>query len=232
VDAVLGELGLPVQDRTPPVSVVMVTSRPGQLAHAIEQVAGQTWRQIQLVLVLHGPYLDPDVAAEKARAAGTEDVVVLATDTATAPGACLNLGIKAADGGYLGIMDDESRYGPHFLCDLMPAFGYTEAGIVGKLAHYVHLASTGATALCLPEQEHLHVDALREGTLPARGDLLRDYLIEDGNPEQRLCRVLRADGVGIYAADRYSFVATHDDGEPPADARVVFYGSPDQHVLF
>jgi hypothetical protein len=136
-------------------------------------------------------------------------------------------------GGYLGIMDDESRYRLHYLPDLVTAFGYTEAGIVGKLAHYVHLASTGATALRLPEQEHRHVDALREGTLLARGDLLRDHLFEGGDPEQRLCRVLRADGVGIYAADRYSFVATtHDGEEPPADAQVVFYGSPGQHVLF
>ncbi|MDB4872685.1 MAG: hypothetical protein JWL97_3689 [Gemmatimonadales bacterium] len=43
---------------------------------------------------------------------------------------------------------------------------------------------------------------------------------------------LRADGVGIYAADRYSFVATHNGGGPPADAQVAFYGSPEQHVLF
>jgi hypothetical protein len=52
----------------------------------------------------------------------------------------------------------------------------------------VHLASTGATALRLPEQEHRHVDALREGTLLARGDLQRDHLFEGGDPEQRLCR--------------------------------------------
>jgi hypothetical protein len=92
-------------------------------------------------------------------------------------------------GGYLGVVDDELRYGPYFLSDLMPAFGYTEAGIVGKLALYVHLASTGATALRLAEQEHCHVDAVGEGTLLARE-------------------------------------------EPPADGRVVFYGSPGQHVLF
>jgi hypothetical protein len=114
-------------------------------------VAGQTWRPLQLVLVLHGLDLDPGVVAEKARAAGIEDVVVLATDAPTAPGACLNLGVEAAGGGYLGVMDEES---------------------------------------------------------------------------------LRADGLGIYAADRYSFVATHNGGEPPADAQVAFYGSPEQHVLF
>ena len=85
-------------------------------------------------------------------------------------------------------MDDESRYRLHYLSDLVTAFGYTEAGIVRKLAHYVQLASIGATALRLPEQEHRHVDALREGTLLARGDLLRDHLVEGGDSEQRLCR--------------------------------------------
>ena len=39
--------------------------------------------------------------------------------------------------------------------------------------------------------------------------------------------------LSAYAADRYSFVATTHDGEElPADAQVVFYGSPGQHVLF
>jgi hypothetical protein len=94
---------------------------------------------------------DYQPATENAVIRGRLDM--LATDAATALGTRLDLGIKAGDGGYLGVMDDESRYGPHYLSELMMAFGYTEAGIVG-------------------------------------GE------------------------------------------EPPPDAQVVFYGSPEQHVLF
>jgi hypothetical protein len=244
VDTVLNTLGLPVHGRTPPISVVMPTCRPGQIAHSIEQVARQLWRPLQLVLVLHGLDLDAGVIADKARGAGIDDVVVLIADRALSLGACLNLGLDAAAGKLIGKMDDDELYGPHYLSDLMMAFGYTEAEVTGKLAHYVHLRSTGATVLRCADQEHRYVNVLRGGAFLARGDLLRGYRFEDVSrgEDTRLFRALEADGVKSYSADRYSFVtmrsadpADHTwqvtDHDLMRDATLAFYGPPADHVL-
>jgi hypothetical protein len=244
VDTVLSTLGLPVHGRTPPISVVMPTCRPGQIAHSIEQVARQLWRPVQLVLVLHGLDLDPDVIADKARGAGIEDVVVLIADRSLSLGACLNLGLDAADGELIGKMDDDELYGPHYLSDLMMAFGYTEAEVTGKLAHYVHLRSTGATVLRCADREHRYVKVLRGGAFLSRGALLRGYRFEDVSrgEDTRLFRALEADGVKVYSADRYSFVTMRSadpgdhtwqvtDRDLMRDATVAFYGPPAEHVL-
>ncbi|MWK37486.1 glycosyltransferase [Actinomadura sp. J1-007] len=229
----------------PAVSLLLPTCRPEQVGPAIEQAARQLWRPLQLVLVLHGLDLDPALVEKQAIAAGLDDAVVIAADRSVSLGGCLNLAIDAASGTYLGKMDDDELYGPHYLSDLLPAFSYTEAGVVGKLAHYAHLASIGATLLRYPDHEHRYVDVLRGGALLAEGDLLRAYRFADvGRGEDTdLFRRLRADGVRVYAADRFSFItvrhadaARHtwrpSDLELLADSRLAFYGLAEEHIMF
>ena len=141
-------------------------------------------------------------------------------------------------------MDDDELYGPHYIADLVHAFRYTAAQIVGKLSHYVHLTGSGANILRYPELEHSYVDLVRGGALLAAGDLLRAYRFDDvtQGEDTRLFRRCRADGVKIYSADRFSFVmvrhrdpARHtwqvSDRALMADGRIAFYGPPHEHVL-
>ncbi|MFC5748170.1 glycosyltransferase [Actinomadura rugatobispora] len=249
VDSVLEALGTshPEAQRAEPplVSLVLPTCRAEQIAQAIEHVARQVWRPLQLVLVLHGIDLDPVVVEKQARAAGIDDIVVLPADRSLSLGECLNLGIEAADGAYIGKMDDDELYGPHYVSDLVPAFSYTEASVVGKLAHYTHLESIDAMVLRHPGLEHRYVNLLRGGALLADGDLLREYrFAEVGRGEDTdLFRRLREDGVRVYAADRYSFITIRhadpgrhtwqpSDLELLADARLAHYGLTEEHILF
>ncbi|RAY10888.1 family 2 glycosyl transferase [Actinomadura craniellae] len=246
VTAVLDAFGRPdPAPARPAVSMLLPTCRPGQLAQAIEQAARQVWRPLQLVLILHGLDLDPAVVEEKARAAGVDDVVVLALDRSHSLGACLNLGIEAADGDLIGKMDDDELYGPHYVSDLIAAFSYTEADVVGKLAHYAYLESIGATLLRWPDHEHRYVRFLRGGALLARGGLLREYRFADlGQGEDTdLFRRLYEDGVLAYATDRFSFMTIRysdpsrhtwrpADRQLMANARLFSYGMPEEHILY
>jgi hypothetical protein len=246
VDTILGILGIgPAPMAAPSVSLVLPTCRTEQIAPAIEQVAAQTWRPLQLVLVLHGLDVDPVDVEKRAIAAGIDDVVVRMADASLSLGACLNLGIEAADGKYIGKVDDDELYGPRYVSDLVPAFSYTEAGVVGKLAHYAYLESMNATVLRFPDHEQRYVDVVRGGALLADGDVMRAYRFADlGSGEDTdFFRRLRADGVRVYAADRFSFVTIrHADAARhtwrPTDAelldagRLAFYGLPTDHILF
>jgi hypothetical protein len=247
VGALLEAVGLrdPAPLVPPPVSLVLSTNRPGRIDHAIAQAARQTWRPLQLVIVLHGLDEEPAAVEKRAREAGLDDVAVLAADRSLPLGACLNLGLDAAGGAYIGKIDDDELYGPHYVADLVAAFSYADAGVVGKLAHYAYLESAGATVLRWPDREHRHVDHLRGGALLAEADLLRTYRFADlpRGEDTDLFRRLRGDGVRLYAADRYSFVtirhadpARHtwrpDDRRLLANGRVAFYGFAEEHVLF
>jgi hypothetical protein len=249
IDTVLETLGTshPAARRreTLLVSLVLPTCRAEQIPQAVEHAARQVWRPLQLVMILHGVDIDPVVVEKQARAAGIDDVVVLPADRSLSLGECLNLGIEAADGAYIGKMDDDELYGPHYVSDLVAAFSYTEASVVGKLAHYTHLESIDAMVLRHPGLEHRYVHLLRGGALLAEGDLLREYrFAEVGRGEDTdLFRRLREDGVRVYAADRYSFITIRhadpnrhtwqpSDLELLADARLAHYGMTEEHILF
>ncbi|MFD0684964.1 glycosyltransferase family protein [Actinomadura fibrosa] len=249
VDTVLERLGAgparAPQAGRPAVSLLLSTCRAEQLGPAIEMAARQEWRPLQLVVVLHGLDLDPVDVQKLAMDAGIDDVAVLAADPSVPLGGCLNRAIDAADGDYIGKIDDDEIYGPHYLTDLLPAFSYTEASVVGKLAHYAHLGSIDATLLRYPEHEHRYVDVLRGGALLAEGDLMRSYRFADvGRGEDTdLFRRLKFDGVKVYAADRFNFItirhadaARHtwrpSDLELIADSQVAFYGLAQEHILF
>ncbi|HEX6468127.1 MAG TPA: glycosyltransferase [Streptosporangiaceae bacterium] len=243
VDTVLEAVGRPMPRPEPYVSVIMATNRPGQLAYAIEQVARQRWRRLQFVLVLHGSDLEPDVARDKALAAGIRDVVVRTADQATSLGECLNLAIDAADGDLIAKMDDDDVYGEHYLSDLVPAFTYTDADIVGKRACYVQLRAINATLLSKPDLEHTYCNLVRGGTIVASGDALRHLRFDDvpRGSDTRLMRRAGEEGIKIYSADRFNYVYVRNanpnehtfqvnDAELLKQARVEFYGPPEQHV--
>jgi hypothetical protein len=214
VDHVLHTVGLETSEHRPPVSVLLSTKRAERVEDAIRQVALQTWRPLQLVLVLHGLGLDPANVAERAHSAGLEDVVVLEADQSLSLGACLNLALDAADGELMAKMDDDDVYGEHYLGDLVNAFRFADAPIVGKAAHYVHLADSGATILRFPEREHTYVDYVKGATIAARSDALRALRFDDVRVgvDTELFARCRAEGVRVYASDRFSFAAVRHAG--------------------
>ncbi|GAA2084998.1 glycosyltransferase [Actinomadura alba] len=243
VDTVLESIGLPGRRPEPTISVIMATNRPGQLAHAIDQVARQRYRRLQLVLVLHGLDLDPEVVRDKVLAEGISDVVVLTADRSLPLGECLNLAVDAADGDLIAKMDDDDIYGEHYLSDLVPAFSYTDADIVGKRACYVQLKAINATLLSKPETENRYGNLVRGGTLLVTGDVLRRLRFDHvpRGSDTRLLRKAKAEGIRIYSADRFNYVYVRsadpsdhtfqvNDAELLKQARVEFYGAPEQHV--
>jgi glycosyltransferase involved in cell wall biosynthesis len=192
---------------------------------------------------LHGSDLQPDVVRDKIVAAGLSEVVVLTADRTTSLGECLNLAIDAADGDLIAKMDDDDLYGEHYLSDLVPAFSYTDADIVGKRACYVQLRAINATLLSKPELEHSYCNLVRGGTILASGDALRGLRFDHlpRGSDTKLMRRAKDEGIRIYSADRFNYVYVRsanpnehtfqvNDAELLKQARVEFYGPPEQHV--
>ncbi|MCG5217571.1 glycosyltransferase family protein [Streptosporangium sp. KLBMP 9127] len=244
VDQILRALGRPVAQRTRSISVVLPTNRAAQLEHAISSVARQTHKPVQLVMVLHGLDIDPLVVADKARMAGVSDVVVLPAAPELSLGACLNLGIAAAEGDLIAKMDDDNLYGEHYLSDLARAFDYSDAELVGKGAHYTYFEGTNTTMLRLPGLEHRYAHLVQGGTFLGNADMFRSYPFEDvtRGEDTRMVRRLKEEGIKIYSADRFNFVYWRsgdtemhtwqaDDIKLTRNAQFSFVGHPDAHVL-
>ncbi len=246
VDAVLASVGLatPRPDRS--VSAVVPTMRPGQVEHVLRFVAAQSHPDLELVLVTHGFELEPGKVGVLADASGLDAsrVVVRAADASLTLGACMNLGVDAASGRYVAKMDDDNVYAEHYLLDLVRAFDYTDAAVVGKWAHYAHLTATGATLLRFPDAEHRYVDLVQGGTLLLARELATRLRFEDlpRRVDTTFLEKVRAEGGRVYSTDRFNFVsvrASTPDGHtwPVSDIELLarrgvlaFHGDPTEHV--
>lgn len=243
VDRLIDTVGLAAPRRVPLVSVLVPTNRAGQIDQAIASVARQRYRPLELVLVLHGLEVDPAAVEGRARAAGIDQITILPAPATFSLGRCLNLALDHAHGEYLAKMDDDNFYGEDYLTDLIAAFSYTDAGVVGKLAHYTYLGSRNATLLRFGEEEHRYVDLVQGGTIVverriARKVRFRDLSVGEDTDFLRRCR---QDGVHIYAADRFNFVNIRhkdpgqhtwrvSDDELLTGSTVEFYGAAPEHV--
>jgi hypothetical protein len=233
------------QDRT--VSVVVPTNRPHQLDNVVANVARQdeTARgNVQLVLVLHGIEVDEAELRDRARGAGIEHIEVLRADANLTLGACMNLGIQTAAGRYVAKVDDDNYYGRHYLSDLVDAFVYTDAGIVGKWAHYVWLRSSGAVLLRNRHSEYRNERLVQGGTIVLRRDVARALRFGDlpRAVDTDLLNRARDEGVRVFSADRFNFVSIrgvdrHAHTWPIADTalmnrsgELLFFGDPRYHV--
>lgn len=233
---------LPVRDRS--VSAVVPTNRTHELDNVLANIARQRHREVELVLVLHGLEVNEAALRAQATEAGVEQLVLVRADASLTLGSCMNLGIEASSGRYIAKMDDDNFYGPGYLSDLVEAFTYTDADIVGKWCHLVWLRSTGAVVLRYPDAEHTYERRIQGGAMLFTGDLVRRIRFSNiprAVDSDVLDRSL-AEGVKVYSADRFNFVSVRgtdrsahtwtvtDSTFMTATGDLQFYGDPRPHV--
>ena len=128
----------------PTVSILLATMRPDRVAAAVGTVAEQTYRNLELVLALHGEGFD------RAEIDGLLHDLDRPARVVEAPGhlplgAVLNLAADESSGSLLTKFDDDDIYGSEHLWDLVLAQEYSRADLVGKGAEFVYLAGSDVT---------------------------------------------------------------------------------------
>lgn len=246
VDHVLSTIGLgagPPRRRV--VSMVVPTNRPEQLSTVIDNARRQRYCDLELVVVLHG--LDrrhEEQLVDDVEKAGLPAPVVVSAPSSLTLGECMNLGIDASTGSFVAKVDDDNFYGPEYLADLVHAFDYTDAGVVGKWAHYVYLGGQNCTVLRFPDAEHRFTRLVQGGTMLMKRD------VATGVRFQALPRAVdttfldacKREGIPVYASDRFNFISVRrpspdvhtwrvTDEHLMKAGEVKFYGWPEDHVV-
>lgn len=244
VERILDAAGVLLHQRSRSVSAVVPTNRPHQINNVLANVGRQSHPDVELVLVLHGLEVDRAELEVQARDAGVGHLKVVEAGKELTLGACMNLGVDAAEGEFVAKMDDDNYYGRHYLRDLLHAFEYTDAGIVGKWAHYVWLRSSGAVVLRYPDAEHTYERRIQGGSMLFAGSVVRGVRFGDlpRAVDSDILDRAAADGVRIYSADRFNYISIRgidrtshtwtvaDSTFMTATGRLVFFGDPRRHV--
>ncbi|WP_420096724.1 glycosyltransferase family protein [Brevibacterium sediminis] len=240
---VMDSLGLDYAQPFPTsVSAVVSTNRPDHLGEVLRTHAAQLHTDKELVLVTHGFTAPADLRARAAEA-GVEHLQIVEVDSALPLGVCLNRGVQAASGDVIAKMDDDDVYGAHYLGDQLAALRYSNADLVGKQAHYLHIRGRDIVICRFPEREHRFTDLVMGPTLMTHRSTLLDNpfaertLGEDTELQQRLV----GSGARIYSADRFNFVQVRgdhahtwsvDDSHLLANGNVHAFGYAPGHYCF
>jgi spore maturation protein CgeB len=226
------------------VSAVVPTKRLEQLSNVMAFAGRQVHADLELILVTHGFVPDQSDLKRLAENHEVERYTVVPAESSLTLGACMNLGIAAAGGRYVAKMDDDNWYGPHYLSDLARAFSWTDAQVVGKWAHYVHLLGSNATLLRFSGAEHRYVDLVQGGTIMAPRSLLLELPMEDlpRRVDTTFLDKVRLHGGRVYSADRFNFISMRspssdghtwsisDEDLLVRKSSLQFYGNPTEHV--
>jgi hypothetical protein len=207
--------------RPPAVSALLVTKRPQLLGTALAALAAQTYPELEIVVGLHGAPPATDLTAEHltaehlAAVAGGRPLRVVPVPESRPLGEALAEAARAASGTVLTKVDDDDRYGPEHVWDLVAARHYSGATVVGKGAEFVYLEPKDLTVRRRMAAETT-TDTVAGGTIA----LAREDLAAVGGwpPVPRwvdralLDRVLAEDGT-VYRTHPLGFVYTrHGDG--------------------
>jgi len=211
--ALAAELGVAAPPATT-VSVLLATRRPDFLDHALEQVAGQTHRPLELVVAAHGVAV-PQEWRERA-AAGLDALEVVDVPADAPLGGALAAAAAAASGEVLSKMDDDDFYGPDHLADLLLARRSAAATLVGKGAEFYYFAGQDTTLRRVNDAREQAGTLIAGNTLTLAAADLRavgGWQRVDGGEDRRLVGdVLRHGGLVHRTHGFGHVVGRHDRG--------------------
>jgi spore maturation protein CgeB/ubiquinone/menaquinone biosynthesis C-methylase UbiE len=188
------------------VSIVTSTNKLVYMDNIFANYDRQQYEQKELIIVIGNDKLDLRVWEEEARK--RRNVRVYRVDETMPLGACLNFGIDKARFGYIAKCDDDDYFGPAYLDDLMMAFDYSGADIVGKCARYVHFESGNVLAIKYPDREHQFTDTVSGSAMIVRREVFNKVRFDPTKRVGEDTKFLKdcvTRGVRIYSADRFNF---------------------------
>jgi len=210
VDEILDRAGI-AGGRSPalaPVTLVLPIRGPDDLDRALAIARRQTYSNLQLVIPMMGFEMS---AADLRRATGDSDLAnieLFRVDSDLSHGAAVLAGFRAADGEYVGSIDVGDYYGGEFVWDLMDAFSYTEARIVGKRTHYWFDGEAESSILMSPGHENTYVETVVDTAMLVDRSVFEvsRYSERPDGGLQAFVQDASAIGVRVYSSDRFNYL--------------------------
>lgn len=229
-DSVLQALGMSTPRRERSVSVIVSTVRPEALAGILENFGRQNVEPRELHILGHGFEISREELRRCCEHLGIDPASVAThfASVGSTLGENLNRLCEAADGEFIVRMDDDDWYGENYSRDLLNAWTYSGAELVGKSATYVHLGGLNATILTYAAHENRFTKFVRGATFASSKDVFtRVGFPSLGRSEDSgFLSELLLEGGRIYSADRFNFVVTRN-----ADLNLHTWGATESELL-
>ncbi|OJE33653.1 glycosyl transferase [Bacillus thuringiensis] len=194
-------------NKTENVSVVTCTNKPQFIENIILNYINQTWINKELILILNKNDLDIHYYQEKIT--HYKNIFIYQLPEETSLGSCYNFAAKKTNYDYIATFDDDDFYAPNYITDLMHAFQYTDADIVGKLSYFIYFEDKEILAIRNPYQEYKYLDStsfLDGGKKIVKKKVLDTVQYRDVSllEDVYFCQDSIEKGFKIFSADKYN----------------------------
>lgn len=191
-------------DELESVSIITCTNKPHCMNNIFTNYENQLYEKKELIIILNRDDMDFDEWKKKAENYQNVSIYKLPEDKTI--GECQNFAVEKTKHGYIATFDDDDYYAPHYLSDLMLAFKYTDADIVGKSSYFCHIQGLGALVLRNPDNEYQFIDFVGGGKRIVKRTVFDVVKFPPlSNQEDRLfCVESINKGFKIFSADKYN----------------------------
>jgi len=138
------------------VSIVTCTNKPQFIKNIFQNYRSQAYEKKELIIILNRD--DMDINRWRMRAEKEKNIFVYQLPEQVSLGHCYNYAVDKANYDFVATFDDDDYYAPNYLSDLMQAFIYTDADIVGKLTYFLYLEEKNILAIRNRAQEYKYLD--------------------------------------------------------------------------
>ncbi len=190
----------------PLLSLVVVTMRPWFLPATRAMLDRQSYRQVEIVIALHGHKVSDLPQEQRQALEGVRAVLELPADWSL--GHCLNATIAEANGEFVAKIDDDDLYGRDYVAEMIRHLVAGDGDVVGKAEAFFYLEATGAILLRKPGLSRSRVKFVHGATLAFPRVLARECPFQDvSNLEDTLfLQDCGARGLSVYASSRRNFM--------------------------
>ncbi|EOC99966.1 glycosyltransferase family protein [Caldisalinibacter kiritimatiensis] len=208
LETICNKLGIKyVQKNKPGVSIITSTMRDHFMDNVFENYAMQTYDKKELIVILNKNSMDINKWKEKAK--NYPNVKIYQVDESKTIGYCLNYGIDRSQYKYIAKFDDDNYYGPNYLSDIVMAFDYSGADLVGKQRFYVYFEGSKKLAL-IRNKENSFVKYVAGSTFVFKREVYEKIRfatnIYDGSEDNKFIDDCNKYGFKIYSCDRFNHV--------------------------
>lgn len=190
----------------PGVTVITCTNRPKSIDNVFSNYERQQYKNKELIIILNNNTMNSELWRKKADL--YNNVKVFQVDEKKSLGECLNYGISESTFDYVSRFDDDNYYAPEFLGDLMNAFKYTDADIVGKHTYYAYLEKNKTLAVRFPNLENRYVTFLGGSTMIIRKAVLNKvkFVHKSAGCDTDFLKRCVEKNIKLYSTDRFNYV--------------------------
>lgn len=189
------------------VSIITCITKDEYINNVFENYNNQSYPDKELIIVLNKNDMNFNVWKNKAKE--YSNVKIIKSDKSNSLGECLNFAVGKCKYDYIAKFNDNDYYGPNFIIDLMNAFVYSNADIVGKNSYYVYFKDSNTLAIRFPNKENMYTDFIAEAAMIVKKKVFNSLKFSSKNVLEDIEFIKNCLNYNFkfYSADRFNYIS-------------------------